>query len=160
MAPEGNRLCLRCPAVEENVAVARALVAAVAANLPFTLPEVEELRIATSEAMSNAVLHAYRQAGPDDRAARTPGEVELVVAPGPDGVRVWVRDFGCGIVDIDEARRPEVSSLEGHLGLGFAFMQAMAEGLSVESRPGEGTTVAFVKRTGGGGAGDAAPTAP
>lgn len=153
MAPDHNRLSLRCFALEENVAVARALVAAVAAQLPFTLPEIEELRIATSEAVSNAVLHAYRREGAVAPAGDC-GEVELVVTAWPDRVQVSVRDWGCGIGDVEAARRPEVSTLEGHLGLGFAFMQAMAEELSVESRPGEGTTVSFVKRTGRAGAAD------
>lgn len=138
MAPEPNRLRLRFAAREENVAIVRALVAAAAAALPFTLPEVEELRIAASEAVSNAVLHAYD--------TDVPGEVEMALEIGGDAIVVVVRDWGRGIEDVADARRPEVSTLDGHLGLGFAFMEAMSDELSVVSRSGEGTTVSIVKR--------------
>jgi stage II sporulation protein AB (anti-sigma F factor) len=142
VGPDMNRLCLTIDAREENVAVARAIVASAAAQLPFTLPEVEELRIAASEAVSNAVLHAY---GP---AAR--GEIEIAIELMADAMTVRVRDWGRGIGDPEQARRPEVSTLEGHLGLGFAFMEAMSDEVSVESRPGEGTTVTLRKRAHGG----------
>ena len=142
MAPDTNRLRLTIDAREENVAVARATVAAACAHLAFTLPEVEELRIAASEAVSNAVLHAY------EPGAR--GEVEVAIEIAEDAITVRVRDWGRGIADPTEARRPEVSTLEGHLGLGFAFMEAMSDELEVESAVGEGTTVTLRKRARGG----------
>lgn len=134
-----NRVRMRFPALEDNVAVARAAAAALASQLPFSLSELEELRIAVSEAVTNAVLHAYPPG--------TQGEVELLLAIDPDAERmdVEVRDEGTGIFDLDRARRPEVSTLEGHLGLGFAFMESMSDTLSVESGPGRGTVVRFAK---------------
>ena len=138
-----NRVLLVLLALEENVAVARAVVVTIAANLPFTLPEVEELRIATSEAVSNAVLHAYGEAGGEI-------EVETLVLPGDEGVVVEVRDHGRGIADLEAARRPEHSTLDGHLGLGFAFMQAMSDQLDVESAPGKGTADACANGPGRG----------
>ncbi len=134
-----NRIVLRFKALDENVGVARAAAAAVASQLPFSLSELEELRIAVSEAVTNAVLHAY----PDDAV----GDVELIltVDAGRERLEVEVRDEGRGIADLPSALRPEVSSLKDHLGLGFAFMDSMSDEVSVESTPGKGTVVRFVK---------------
>lgn len=137
MAAEVNRIDIRFPARPENVAVARAAVASAASVLPFTLAEVEELRIAVSEAVSNAVLHAY---GPEG------GEVEVAVEVDGGGVAVCVADRGRGIADVERARRPDFSTLEGHLGLGFAFLAAMTDELEVASEVGRGTRIRFVKR--------------
>jgi stage II sporulation protein AB (anti-sigma F factor) len=141
VAPEGNRVRLVLDAREENVAVARAVAAQVAAALDFTLPELEELRIAVSEAVSNAVLHAYPRA-----AGEAPGEVEVDIALRDGEVSIDVRDTGRGIEDVEAARRAEYSTLEGHLGLGFAFMEAMTDEMEVETAVGGGTCVRFVKR--------------
>jgi stage II sporulation protein AB (anti-sigma F factor) len=142
VAPEPNRFRLLLAAREENVAVARAAVASAAAALPFTLAEIEELRIAVSEAVSNAVLHAYGARG---------GEIEVAVEVRPEAIEVRIVDAGRGIADVERARRPEYSTLDGHLGLGFAFMEAMADELDVESEVGRGTRVRLVKRPQGDG---------
>jgi stage II sporulation protein AB (anti-sigma F factor) len=142
--PRPNRLRLSMPAREENVAVARALVAACAGQLPFSLPEVEELRIAVSEAVTNAVLHAY-EPGQEGMV-----EVEVEVDREAGEMRVQVRDEGRGMEDVERARRPEVTTLPGHLGLGFAFLEAMTDRLEVTSAPGQGTAVRWVKRPGHG----------
>lgn len=134
-----NRVRVRFPALEVNVAVARAAAAALASQLPFSLGELEELRIAVSEAVTNAVLHAY--------PAGTRGDIDLLLSVDPEAERmeVEVRDEGIGIFDLENARRPEVSTLDGHLGLGFAFMESMSDDLSVDSAPGRGTVVRFAK---------------
>lgn len=134
-----NRVTMRLPAREENVAVTRATVAAMASQLPFSLSELEELRIAVSEAVTNVVLHAYPEDGP--------GQIELALTVDSDAQRIEVeiRDRGRGIEDLESARRPEVSSLEGHLGLGFAFMESMTDEVHVESAPNLGTVVRFAK---------------
>jgi len=134
---EANRIHVRLDAREENVAVVRAAVASAAATVAFTVPELEELRIAVSEAVSNAVLHAYPGGG---------GEVEVTISVGADGIVVVVEDKGRGIADLDAARQPEFTTLEGHLGLGFAFLEAMADGVEVTSAPGAGTRVLLRKR--------------
>lgn len=142
MAPDVNRVRLVLDAREENVGVARAVAAQVAAALDFTLPELEELRIAVSEAVSNAVLHAY----PDASRQGAAPQVEVAIAVGGGAASIEVTDVGRGIADVAAARRAEYSTLEGHLGLGFAFMEAMADELEVESTVGAGTRVRLVKR--------------
>lgn len=141
MARDRNRVRLVAQAREENIGIARALAAQVAASLEFTLPELEELRIAVSEAVSNAVLHAY---APDADDATPEFALTLEVVDGT--LSVEVRDDGRGIADVAAARRAEFSTLEGHLGLGFAFMEAMTDELRVESAPGGGTVVRMRKR--------------
>jgi stage II sporulation protein AB (anti-sigma F factor) len=139
VAPEANTMELRLPSRQENVGVVRVAVAAFASALPFTLPELEELRVAVSEAAGNVALHAY------------PGEVgEMVVrARIADGaLTVEVIDSGRGIADVEAARRPEFTTSQDpeHLGLGFTFMEQFSDELEVASEVGRGTRVRMVKR--------------
>ncbi|HEY8488429.1 MAG TPA: anti-sigma F factor [Thermaerobacter sp.] len=128
---------LRLPSRAENVGVARVAVAAFAAQLPFTLGELEEIKVAVSEAVTNAVVHGYGH----DRGVVT-------VRAGHDGRRLWVEvtDSGRGIADIDQARQPAFSTDPERMGMGFAFMEAFMDQVDVESVPGSGTTVRMYKR--------------
>lgn len=144
MEPEGqvpaqdNAIELRLPAREGNVGIARVAVAAFAAALPFTLAELEELRVAVSEAAGNVVLHAYRSGG--DMVIR--GQIR-------DGeIRIEVADAGRGIEDVAAARQAEftTSGDPEHLGLGFTFMEQFMDEVEVDSAPGHGTRVRMCKR--------------
>jgi len=137
--PDGvdNIMELRFPSLAENVGMARVAVAAFASQLGFTVPEVEELRVAVSEAVSNAVIHAY----PDE-----PGWVEVTCKLREGTLLVTVRDYGCGIEDVEAARRPAYSSDPERMGLGFAFMDSFMDSVEVESQVGKGTTVRMTKR--------------
>jgi stage II sporulation protein AB (anti-sigma F factor) len=127
-----------CLALPENVGLCRLACATFAANLDFTLPEVEELKVAVSEAVTNAVVHAYPQ---------EPGKVYVHLAELEDGgLAVEVRDEGVGIADLEEARKPSVSSDPERMGLGFVFMESFSDEFDVESKPGQGTRVRMVKR--------------
>jgi stage II sporulation protein AB (anti-sigma F factor) len=134
------RLVLLC--VPSNVAVARIAVAAFAASLGFSVAEIEEIKVAVSEAVSNAVLHAY----PNGE-----GEVTVLATSRVSGSRqeelvVEVSDSGAGIPDIAKAKEPGYSTILEHMGLGLSFMESFMDTLSVESAPGKGTTVRMVKR--------------
>ena len=134
------RLTLRC--VLSNVAVARIAVATFAASLGFSVSEIEEVKVAVSEAVSNAVLHAY----PDGE-----GEVTVWARTGEDGplgteLVVEVEDAGVGIPDIAKAKEPGYSTIPEHMGLGLSFMESFMDSLSLESAPGKGTTIRMVKR--------------
>lgn len=137
---EGNYFVLSVPARAENVGLSRIAVAALAAQLPFTLGEVEEVKVAVSEAVSNAVLHAYGE----------PGLVEIRAGIHGGSLKVAVSDSGRGIDDVARARQAGFSTLPDRMGLGFAFMESFMDELVVDSRPG-GTTVTMVKRPGEGG---------
>ena len=137
-AERGDGFWMSCSATPANVAFARAVVAAFAARLPFTLDEIEELKLAVSEVVSNVVLHAYDPPG---------GPLWLGARAVDGGLEVVVEDRGRGIDDVQQARQPGFSRLGGeHLGIGLSVAETYTHELSIESRPGAGTRVRMVKR--------------
>lgn len=136
MAKE-NRVLLEMDGRPENVAVARVLVATVAAQHGFTVAEIEEIRVAVSEAVSNAVIHAYGTAL---------GVVRLEVAARDGELEVAVADRGRGIADLELARQAAFSTDPERMGLGFVFMENFMDQVEVETAPGQGTRVRMRKR--------------
>lgn len=135
-----NWIRLELPARPENVALVRVAVGALAAQLEFTLADLEEIRVATSEAFSNAVLHAY----PPE--ATSPHTVTVEAAISGDTLEVRVADRGVGIADVDEARRPSFTTQPDRMGLGFVFMETFMDDLEVRTAPGSGTRVVMRRR--------------
>lgn len=132
-----NQLNVKCKSCKENVAIIRVTAAAFAAQLEFTLSEIDEIKVALSEAVSNAVIHGY---GGGD------GVIEITMNLFTDGVEFIVRDFGIGIENIALARQPSFSTDPERMGLGFMFMESFMNKLAVDSVPGQGTTVTMLKR--------------
>ena len=131
-----NRLELRFLSRPENVSLARLLTAALVAERELTLAELDEIKVAVSEAVSNAIIHGYQ--GRPDRY------VELSLALSGDRLAVEVRDEGVGIADVEQAMRPNWSG-NGRMGLGFAFMNSFMDRIEVDSVLGQGTTVKLYK---------------
>ena len=131
-----NRLELHFLSRAENVSLARLLTAALAAERELTLAELDEIKVAVSEAVSNAIIHGYR--GREDRYVRLSLELDA------DTLKVTVRDDGVGMADVEQALRPNWSG-SGRMGLGFAFMHSFMDRVEVESAPGVGTTVTLYK---------------
>lgn len=121
-----------------NEGFARAAVAAFAAQLDPAVDELADLRTAVSEAVTNAIVHAY-----PDRI----GTITLTVKLYDNGcVWVRVRDKGCGIPDVEQAMEPlYTTGGEERSGLGFSVMQSFTDKLRVRSVPGKGTTVTMEK---------------
>lgn len=132
-----NRMFLRLSCVPSNVGVARIAVATFAASLDFTVPDIEELKVAVSEAVSNCVLHAY----PDGQ-----GDVTVEAYPEGDSLVILVEDRGVGIPDLDKAREPGYTTAPDHMGLGLSFMESFTDELSISSTKGAGTKVRMLKR--------------
>ena len=135
-----NEMELRFLAVPQNESFARVAVAAFAVQLNPTLPEMADIKTAVSEAVTNAIVHAYQ---PDAR-----GEVELHA--GFDDRRVLtltVRDTGCGIADVPRAMQPFYSTgdEQERSGMGFCVMQTFMDHVEVRSAVGQGTTVTMRK---------------
>ncbi|MBQ6402432.1 MAG: anti-sigma F factor [Oscillospiraceae bacterium] len=134
-----NYIKLEFPARAVNEGFARAAVAAFVSQLDPTLTELGDLKTAVSEAVTNAVVHAY----PDSlgviqlRARILPGgELELVI-----------KDKGVGIVDVERARTPlYTTGGEERSGMGFTIMEGFTDKLRVRSAPGRGTTVTMRRR--------------
>ena len=133
-----NRIWLSFKSRSENVSLARMMAAAIAADRDMTVAELDEIRVAVSEAVSNAIIHGY-----ENRADEI---VELIFTMENDQLTVAVHDDGIGIENIEEAMEPHFSGTEGRMGLGFAFMHSFMDKVDVESTPGHGTTVTMVKR--------------
>lgn len=130
-----NWMRLKIPATVENVGLARVAVAAFAAQMDYAAPDLEDIRVAVAEAVSNAAQHAY----PDST-----GDVEIEAIVETTGLIIRVRDCGRGIHDLRQARRLGNSSA-GRGGIGFSFMETLMDGLEIDSKPGCGTTVTMNK---------------
>ena len=122
-----------------NEAFARSAVSAFVTCLDPTLEEINDIKTAVSEAVTNCIVHGYRD---------TIGKIYITVQIFPDNVvSVKVRDVGCGIEDIEKAKEPLFTTAGGErAGLGFAVMESFMDSLKVTSRVGKGTTVTMKKR--------------
>lgn len=139
MLTQKNYMKLEFPARSVNEGFARAAVAAFAAQLDPTLAELGDIKTAVSEAVTNCIVHAY----PD-----TIGKISLRVRLLEDGVvSITVKDWGCGIADVEEARKPMFTTgNEERSGMGFTIMESFMDTLKIRSRPGKGTVVTMRKR--------------
>ena len=122
-----------------NEGVARAAAACFAAQLDPTLDEVADIKTAVSEAVTNAIVHAY-----PDRLGRVTMRLRLLEG---NELEVQVKDSGVGIADVEQARTPLFTTgNEERSGMGFTIMESFMDGLKVKSAPGKGTTVTMRKR--------------
>jgi stage II sporulation protein AB (anti-sigma F factor) len=133
-----NEMSVSFPSCSANEGFARAAVAAFVAQLDPTVDELCDIKTAVSEAVTNCIVHAYRD---------TIGTVYINCKIFADGkVIVKVRDRGCGIPDIRQAMQPMFTTAEGErAGLGFAVMESFMDRLHVTSKPGRGTSVILQK---------------
>lgn len=123
-----------------NEAFARIAVSGFFATLDPTVDEINDIKTAVSEAVTNAVVHGYR-----DRL----GKINIVLRVLDGNVAyIKVRDSGCGIENVQKAMEPLYTTAENEerAGLGFAVMQSFMDCVKVTSREGKGTTVVLTKK--------------
>lgn len=122
-----------------NESFSRVAVAAFSAQLDMTVEEMGDIKTVVSEAVTNCIVHAYRN---------TIGKIYITCTVFEEGVvRVRIRDKGCGIPDVEKAMEPLYTSLGGdRSGLGFSVMESFSDKLSVRSKVGVGTTVTIDKK--------------
>lgn len=137
-----NRLEAVFASSPENERISRVTAAAFAAVLNPTVEELSDFKTAVSEAVTNAIIHAY----PEGR-----GEIRLTLERKKNEVTVHIRDFGVGIADIKKSMEPLYTTREDQerSGMGFTFMEAFTDHVEVESEPGRGTCVSMTKKMGG-----------
>ena len=135
-----NQMKLEFLSIPANLAFARVTVAAFASQLDFTLADLEEIKVAISEAVGNSILHGY--GSKPDRL------VKVYAALTMDTLEIRVEDDGKGIENINKALEPAFSTDAERLGLGFVFMQSFMDSFQVDSLPGKGTVVTMSKRVG------------
>ena len=122
-----------------NEGFARAAAACFAARLDPTLDELADIKTAVSEAVTNAIVHAY-----PDRLGKVTLRLRLLEG---NTLEIRVKDAGVGIPDIEQAREPLFTTgSEERSGMGFTIMESFMDGLTVRSAPGKGTTVTMRKR--------------
>ena len=122
-----------------NESFARAAAACFAARLDPTLDEIADIKTAVSEAVTNAIVHAY-----PDRLGKIALRLRLLEG---SELEIRVRDTGVGIADIARAREPLFTTgSEERSGMGFTIMESFMDSLTVRSVPGKGTTVTMRKR--------------
>lgn len=132
-----NRLSLTFSSLPENVTIARILASTLGAQLDLPINELEDLKVAVSEAVSNAIIHGYSNL-PDQF-------VTLELETSKDKIIIQVIDTGCGIPDVQQAMQASYSTDPERLGLGFIFMRSFMDELKVESEVNKGTKVIMVK---------------
>ncbi len=134
-----NEIKIEFPNKSCNERLARGIVSAFVLELDPTASAMAELKTAVSEAVTNAIIHAYPQGAE--------GRIEMVLSLDGRNVQIKIIDFGCGIADIEKAMEPMYTCSEDRerSGMGFTVMEAFSDGLEVVSRVGEGTTVILKK---------------
>jgi stage II sporulation protein AB (anti-sigma F factor) len=135
-----NEMRLSFQSRSVNERFARSAVASFAASLDPTLEEITDLRTAVSEAVTNSIIHGYKE---------SIGTVYITAAIYPDSrIVIRIRDAGCGIEDIGRAMEPLYTSDPGgeRAGLGFAVMQSLCDKVKVTSKGGRGTSVVLTKK--------------
>lgn len=139
-----NQIKLEFEAVSENEALARVVVAAFIAGLNVTVDELEDVKTAVSEAVTNAIIHGYREYG---------GTVIMNAVLKKESrdtslFSVEICDTGVGIEDVEKAMQPMFTTgLENERsGMGFSFMEAFMDKVEVTSSPNMGTMVHMEKR--------------
>ena len=138
-----NEMKLRLPALSVNESVSRSVISAFSAELNPTVEELADVRCAVSEAVTNSIVHAYR-----DLPVGSVGYVYISARLYDSReITVEISDNGCGIENIAEARMPRFTSGEPgeRCGMGFLVMESFMDSLSVKSKPGRGTTVLMRK---------------
>ena len=135
-----NEIKFAMPSLSVNEGAARAVVSSFLIQADPTVEELSDIRTAVSEAVTNAIVHGYRN---------TRGNVEIVVKLLPEReIYIRIKDKGCGIGDIEQAMEPLFTTApeEERSGLGFSVMQSFMDKLTVRSKRGCGTTVVMRKR--------------
>ena len=122
-----------------NEGFLRAVTAAFCALADPTVEEISDLKTAVSEAVTNAIVHAYKE---------KTGRIYIDAALYPENIiKIKIKDKGCGIEDVSKAMEPLYTTAGGERsGLGFCVMESFTDKVQVKSTPGKGTVVTLTKK--------------
>lgn len=140
MAHIENEMRVTLASHSSNEAVARSVVTAFIMQMDPSVGELADIKTAVSEAVTNAIVHGYRNSS---------GNVEILCRIlERDVLYIRVRDKGCGIPNVKKAMEPLFTTVpeEERAGLGFAVMESFMDSVSVKSAVGKGTSVTMKKR--------------
>lgn len=134
-----NEMKLRLPSLSVNEGAARAAVAAFCAQLDPSAADIADIKCAVSEAVTNCIVHAYKD---------TIGIIYITVRLCEGNlVRIEIKDKGCGIENVEEARQPlfTTDAANERSGMGFTVMESFCDKVRVFSGCKKGTTVTLFK---------------
>lgn len=134
-----NEIRIELPSNSINEGVARSVASVFISQLDPTFEELADIKCAVSEAVTNSIVHGYRD---------THGMIYITIKILDERtVRIEIRDRGCGIEDIKTAMQPlYTTDREGERsGMGFTVMESFTDRLTVVSSPGRGTKVTMIK---------------
>lgn len=134
---DAGEVKLTIPSLSEYVGVARLAASGIANRLKFSLEDIEDIKIAVSEACTNAVQYAYPE---------TLGEILIKFNVDPSKLEIVIQDHGKGF---DTSKKPEENTFEDDskvgLGLGITFMKSLMDEVDYDSKIGQGTVVKLTK---------------
>lgn len=135
-----NKMSIRFPALSANESAARTIVSAFCAQLNPTIEELADIKCAVSEAVTNCIVHAYKDGG---------GEIYITVKIFDNRtVRIEIKDNGCGIEDTALAKTPLYTTDNSgeRSGMGFAVMESFMDKMTLVSKVGKFTKVTLTKK--------------
>ncbi len=137
-----NKMQMKFPALSVNEAMARGAVAVFVSQLDPGITELTDIKCAVSEAVTNCIVHGYRYAESGEGIVT----VTVSILEGRV-VKIEIKDKGCGIPDVKEARQPlyTTDAAGERSGMGFTVMESFTDAMRVASKVGQGTTVTLFK---------------
>lgn len=134
-----NEVKIQLESRSVNEGYARLAVSSFAAQLDPTVEEINDIKTSVSEAVTNCIVHAYKN---------KVSKIYITVRIFENSVvEIKIRDKGCGIENIEQAMQPLYTSLGGdRAGLGFTVMESFSDKIKVRSRVNVGTTVTIIKK--------------
>ena len=138
---ENNNVELLFEAKSENEAFARVVAAAFVTYLDPTMEELQDIKTAVSEAVTNAIVHGYDNG---------PGKVRMRLKGIQNQVIIEVHDDGLGMENVAKAMEPLYTTKpeQERSGMGFSFMEAFMDEMKVESEVSKGTKIYMKKKVG------------
>ena len=136
-----NEMTVEFKSIAQNESFARMVVAAFMTGTNPTLEEVSDVKTAVSEAVTNSIIHGYNNGE---------GVIKINAKIDNRTLYIEVEDYGCGIENVKQAMEPMYTTRpeEERSGMGFSFMEAFMEKITVESEPQKGTKVKMWKEIG------------
>lgn len=145
---EKNKIMIQIKAVLDNVAIVRVAISSFVSSLDITIDELMDIKTAVSEAVTNAIEHAYTENNKKDGKDNIVNITAFMYTGDDNLIKIEIEDFGIGIDDIETATIPTYTSkpeLE-HAGMGFTIMETFMDEVLIDSIKYEGTKITLTKR--------------
>jgi len=135
---DSTKIEIKIPNQSEYVGVVRLAISGIANRMNFSVEDIEDIKIAVSEASANAVRYAYTNT--------KIGYIDITCIPEKDQLEIIIKDSGIGF-DLKNPHKPKKQKEEvPNLGLGLVFMQSLMDKVNMSSAPNKGTTVHLIKK--------------